>query len=288
MRKLAEYWKKPYVDSPKKWKNAFIPAFIVFFILLFLQPFGLSGLKSHKLLIILGFGLVTLVCSCIPVYLLPVLFKRAYKREYWNFGNYTVNLLLLLISISVGNFLYITALNNWVFNIKLLIYYVFYTFIIAIFPVVYMVMQSQKNRLAHHLQEAIQINEWIKNKKELPILSNVLLTLNGSTRESVSCAPEQFLFLEVEGNYIKVHYESEGKEVTRMLRTTIKQLEEEVVAHHGIVRCHRAFIVNLNRVNRVAGNSQGYRLCITGSLEEIPVSRRYAKAVHQQLEELNV
>ena len=288
MRKLAEYWKKPYVDSQKKWKNAFIPAFIVFFILLFLQPFGLSGLKSHKLLIILGFGLVTLVCSCIPVYLLPVLFKRAYKREYWNFGNYTANLLLLLISISVGNFLYITALNNWVFNIKLLIYYVFYTFIIAIFPVVYMAMQNQKNRLAHHLQEAIQINEWIKNKKELPILSNVLLILNGSTRESVSCAPEQFLFLEVEGNYIKVHYESEGKGVTRMLRTAIKLLEEEVGAHHGIVRCHRAFIVNLNRVNRVAGNSQGYRSCITGSLEEIPVSRRYAEAVHQQLEELNV
>nr|WP_320058338.1 LytTR family DNA-binding domain-containing protein [uncultured Bacteroides sp.] len=287
MRKLAEYWRNPYFDSQKKWKNVVIPSFIVFFILLLLQPFGLSEVKNHKLLIILGFGLVTLLCSCVSIYLLPLIFKKAYSREGWTLGNYIANLLLLICLISIGNFLYITGLNDWTFNVKLLIYFVFNTFVIAIFPVVYMTMQNQKDRLKHHLQEAIQINEWIKNRKESLVVSSALLTLNGNTRESVSFAPEQFLFLEVEGNYIKVHYESEGKEITGMLRTTIKQVEEELAAYHTIVRCHRAFMVSLNRVSRVVGNSQGYRLCINGSFEEIPVSRRYAKAIHQRLEELN-
>ena len=51
-----------------------------------------------------------------------------------------------------------------------------------------------------------------------------------------------------------------------------------------IVRCHRAFLVNLHQVVKVDGNSQGYRLRLEGCTEEVPVSRGYAKCVKALIE----
>ena len=51
-----------------------------------------------------------------------------------------------------------------------------------------------------------------------------------------------------------------------------------------IVRCHRAFLVNLHQVVKVDGNSQGYRLRLEGCAEEVSVSRGYAKSVKALIE----
>lgn len=51
-----------------------------------------------------------------------------------------------------------------------------------------------------------------------------------------------------------------------------------------IIRCHRAFLVNIRMVVKVDGNSQGYKLNLEGCEEEVPVSRAYAKEVKALIE----
>lgn len=51
-----------------------------------------------------------------------------------------------------------------------------------------------------------------------------------------------------------------------------------------IIRCHRAFLVNIRMVVKVDGNSQGYKLNLEGCEEDVPVSRAYAKEVKALIE----
>ena len=59
----------------------------------------------------------------------------------------------------------------------------------------------------------------------------------------------------------------------------MKQAEASAVSAPFIVRCHRAYLVNLRRVTKVDGNSQGCRLRLEGCADEVPVSRSYVKKV---------
>ncbi len=40
-----------------------------------------------------------------------------------------------------------------------------------------------------------------------------------------------------------------------------------------VIRCHKSYIVNLNKVNRISGNAKGYKLQIDELDFLIPVSR---------------
>ena len=69
-----------------------------------------------------------------------------------------------------------------------------------------------------------------------------------------------------------------------LLRMTMKQAEEVTGGSPLVAKCHRAFLVNLRKVVKVSGNSQGYRLLLEGYPEEIPVSRAYSKQVKELIE----
>ncbi|WP_291527921.1 LytTR family DNA-binding domain-containing protein [Bacteroides sp. UBA939] len=117
----------------------------------------------------------------------------------------------------------------------------------------------------------------------------VNLVFSGGTKEMLEIPANALLYVEAEGNYVRVIYRgesktSENKMQQMLLRATMKQAEEAVAACLFIVRCHRAFLVNVNAVVKVDGNSQGYRLRLEGCKSEVPVSRAYSKEVKMLIE----
>lgn len=110
------------------------------------------------------------------------------------------------------------------------------------------------------------------------------LHLEGNSRETVELkSPAELLFVESDGNYALVHYLYEGKEVHKALRCTLKQMEEQLQGVQGIMRCHRAYIVNIAHVEHVSGNGQGYRLTLKATKEQVSVSRQYTAAIYRSI-----
>ncbi len=99
------------------------------------------------------------------------------------------------------------------------------------------------------------------------------VTLKGTTSEMVTLEISQLLYIEAVGNYVKVYHLRDGQVRNDMLRATSKQMEEELNDYPMIVRCHRAFLVNLGQVERIIANSGSLQLCIKHCNESIPVSR---------------
>lgn len=99
------------------------------------------------------------------------------------------------------------------------------------------------------------------------------LTLAGSTSETVSVHIPDLLYIEAVGNYVKVYQLQDGQVRTDMLRATSKQVEEDLRAFPMIVRCHRAFLVNLQQVEQIVSRAGTMQLAIKHCQESLPVSR---------------
>ena len=160
-----------------------------------------------------------------------------------------------------------------------------------------------RNRyMAAELEETRQMNEQLK-KLQTSVLdsqktmesTNSLsessnnqasqITLEGTTNEHVSLEISNLLYIEAVGNYVKVCQLQDNEVQTHMLRATMKQMEDELQDYSMIVRCHRAFMVNLGQVEQISSNSRAMQLVMRHSHDAIPVSRSNVNKLKELLEQ---
>ena len=110
-----------------------------------------------------------------------------------------------------------------------------------------------------------------------------VLTLTGTTNESVKLRISHLLFIEAVGNYVKVSHLYDGQVHTDMLRATMKQMEETLLPYPMIVRCHRAFLVNLGQVEQIVSHSGSTQLIVKHCHESLPVSRSNMSTIKEAL-----
>ena len=124
--------------------------------------------------------------------------------------------------------------------------------------------------LAMELEDTRQLNEELKKMQEERVDE---LTLTGTTNESVTLQISHLLYIEAVGNYVKVSHLRNDQVHTDMLRATMKQMEEMLQGYPMIIRCHRAFLVNLGQVEQIISHSGSTQLLIKHCHESLPVSR---------------
>ena len=125
--------------------------------------------------------------------------------------------------------------------------------------------------LAAELEETRLLNEQLKKLQDSNRDSKI--TLEGNTNEHVTLEISDLLYIEAVGNYVKVCQQHDNEVHTKMLRATMKQMEDALQAYPMIVRCHRAFMVNLGHVEQISSNSRAMQLVMRHSNDAIPVSR---------------
>jgi hypothetical protein len=149
--------------------------------------------------------------------------------------------------------------------------------------------------LAMELEETRQLNEQLMRSQaaasEPPVGSpserhddgDASLVLTGTTNETVTLHIAHLLYIEAVGNYVKVCHLCGGEVRTDMLRATMKQTEDSLQAYPMVVRCHRAFLVNLVQVEQFVTRSGSMLLLIKHTGDTIPVSRSNMAHVKEAL-----
>lgn len=128
--------------------------------------------------------------------------------------------------------------------------------------------------LEAELEEMRQLNEQLsKVEQKEEVAESGDITLTGNTNESVTLQVANLLYIETVGNYVKVYHLCDGVAKNDLLRATSKQMEDELHGYPMIVRCHRAFLVNLCQVEQIVTKTGSMQLLIKHSHEYIPVSR---------------
>lgn len=279
---------RPYPLSENKSakiRAALFSGFFVFAFLFIFKPFQLHRFQNLLVLkITAGYGLVTLITVLANVFLLPPLLPRFFNESKWTVGREIGFLLWIIFIIGAGNALYSTFIFNDPFNWHYFLSFQAFTVLVALLPVSINVMVMQLVLTRKNLKEALKISDNMNHKTRLEPETATLITLRSDNlKESLTIPAKSLLYITAADNYIEVHFLEEGVAQKKLLRNTLRNAKEELRSHPLFYRCHRAWIVNLDRVHAVTGNSQGYRLLLNGTDTIIPVSRNLNAEISARL-----
>lgn len=129
---------------------------------------------------------------------------------------------------------------------------------------------------------------WSENKKKLESMGQVQEHQKGMVHFNdergllrLSLKTEHILYLEAADNYIYIHYLGNGKAERYLLRNNLKKLSEEL-ADSPLVRCHRSFMVNSEKVKLIRRGKDGLLLELDlPEMLTIPVSKTFVNEVMQ-------
>lgn len=90
------------------------------------------------------------------------------------------------------------------------------------------------------------------------------------------------LYAVSEDNYVKIFYEQDGTVRNSMIRTTAKNIEDDLEGY--ITRCHRSYLINIAKV-RFFNNDRDnlYVILDQEGINPIPVSRSYRDSIAKLL-----
>jgi len=132
---------------------------------------------------------------------------------------------------------------------------------------------------------------WQDKKEQIERLAEGQV-LQGNTRDMIPfyddksilkfyVKKESFLYLESEENYVSICYLNKDKVSKYLLRDTLKKMEENF-AGTDIIRCHRSYMVNFEKVKVIRKDKDGLKLELDNpSVIDIPVSKTYVDNVMQ-------
>ena len=256
--------------------------FVVLALAIF-KPFGLAVWQweayAHLLAVgVLGFG-VCLLTEAILTYIVgkprsaePGI-EYIIRRNLW-FQLINTPLVSLMICLYRDRVLSNRMESNhlsWSNFLETLAIIAFCSFAIGL----YWRFKFRSRYLAAELEETRLLNEQLSRSQTTSIPSQPpsAVTLTGNTSETVTLRIPDLLYIEAVGNYVKVFQLRDGQVQSDLLRATMKQMEEALHGYPSIVRCHRAFLVNLGQVEQIISHSGSTQLLIRHGHESLPVSR---------------
>lgn len=246
-------------------------AFVTLFLLVF-RPFGLSQLEEGIAMYSLCFGLVTF-CSILVIQLpLNVIPPRGYFEDRWTVGLEIMEIMGIVLVIAAGNFTLATYFGFFGPTVGAFFLFITFTLSIGIFPVTVAVMLRQVKLARERAKQSEIINKDITGESAGAGQGDIHFA-DDEGRPCISIPGGDVLFISAADNYVEVYYLEDQQVRKALIRNTLKNMEEVLASQPGFFRCHRSFLVNLQRIQKVQGNARGYLLYLHASAPSIPVSR---------------
>lgn len=280
LRILKQPYPFPHKSLGACLRNSLIEGAGVALFFIIFQPFGLNEWKyPHKLWVLIGFGVIVSICTAFNRLILPLLFPKFFNEEKWVVWKEIADIFILLALITCTNMIYCKFFFHYLpltplgFIVMFLI-----VALIGLIPISFGVMSNYIYQLKKYNQTIIiQPNEISEPQQK----AATLLRLTAENEKDVLELPTTDLFfIESSDNYSTVFYKKGNTLQKELLRSSLTRLEGQIQST-SIVRCHRSYIVNLDKVEKVTGNAQGYKLHLQSFELTVPVARKYSEIVEQ-------
>ena len=294
---MLKFLNQPYYLESDLLKNIrlnfWIGLFVAFFLIVF-QPFGTEiWTTQFKFFKLLGYGFVTFLMPTLLLIIRIQFVDTEKTEERWTIAKEIFWLMLTLVSIAIGNMIYATLLDLTTFSFSSFLSSLAVVMVIGVFPILASIQMKYQRYLALNSTEAQKLDHDIadfqqkilEKEQQLPAGSKdeVVLTLTSENEKDVLRVEEgQLLYLESADNYVNIVVLADQKVTKHLLRGTLRRFESQMRVDH-IVRCHRSYIVNLQQVEHIQGNAQGYRISLKRDNKIIPVSRNYGAIIQEKL-----
>ena len=250
----------------------FIPLFLYIY-----QPFGIADvLEEYKALYVAGIGLHIGSILAINYLIVPRIFRSFFDPERWSIWKEILYILSSFFLATCSNFLYNTTIGKDISPYRSFFEFLGITVAVGIFPVMIMVFLVERNLSSKNTIKADEYSKLLsKEKKE----QNEQMNIQSETTKSMNMnlSVQNFVFATSDNNYSTIFYEKDGRLEKELLRLSFKNLENQVSQFEQIIRCHKSYIVNRDRIVDIRGNARSLMLSVELFDDMIPVSRSFPK-----------
>lgn len=287
LERICEFLKRPYpyyFEGRAFWILVLLIGSMAIAFENIFQPFHVNP-NEHRM----PHFLITVVHTIVALSILiaaSLFLKWAQVRsESWTVGKDVLLLGAILLAIGVGQFLIRDVIydnpNNW--STRYLFEEIRNTLFIGMLFVLILVPLNQ-NRL------------YRQNSERASFLStNPLRSLPGATvsiqthlkQDDFKLDPSTFLFAKADRNYVEIHTVENGGVRKSLKRISLRSLEAQLNSTFHIVKTHRSYLVNLQFLESVSGNAQGYHLKMKYLNEPILVSRTLIPHFEKRLSQVS-
>lgn len=282
---LLNYLNQLYPYYYRNRKNLFIIllvfSFLSFFFSYLFQPFEVN-ISEHKI----NSNWILLIHAFIP---LPIVFiyfwfvnKSVKEETSWTIGKEVFHLSVALLLIGISGFLIrdiiYTNPNNWSF--KYFFEEIRNTFLVGTLLFAIILPLNLQRLLKKYQGSATRLN---LKKSDSTNNSDIILISSFINSESFNLKINSFLFAKIDGNYAEIYTKSENNFDRKLIRLSLKELEEQLKEFSFIFKTHRSYLVNTKQITSVNGNAQGYKLQLDNYPSQIPVSRSRIKEFNSLL-----
>ncbi len=244
------------------------------------QPFGLNDWQHpYKLWVLIGFGGIVSICTLFNRSILPLLFPKFFNEQKWVVWKEIADVLILLLLITCANMFYSKFFFHYIpLTLFGFIAMFFIVILVGLVPISFGVMSNYIYQLKKYNQTiVVQPNETVKQEEKT--ITHIKLTAENE-KDILELSSDNLFFIESSDNYSTVFYQKDNTLQKELLRSSLTRLEGQINLPN-IVRCHRSYIVNLNKVEKVTGNAQGYKLHLKSLDLTVPVARKYSEIVER-------
>ena len=270
-----------YENTKRQFFFCILIGLLVGGILLSLEPFNMQFFSTNqKIVIAFAFGCISFCISAFYMVLIPYLLPNLFSQNRWTVLKEIILVVILITTIAMVNLLF----DCWERNISFMniLKMMSITLTIGILPVSTIVSLKQKILQNTYKKEAESLRNLLKST---PILTNTVedikplsqqITLIGAnSKEVLEISVNQLLYIKAEDNYINIAYSEESKIIFLLFRNSLKNIEENLHDFKEISRCHRSYLINMQKIEKVIGDAQGIKIKLENVDEYIPVSRKY-------------
>ncbi|MBO6027207.1 MAG: LytTR family transcriptional regulator [Bacteroidales bacterium] len=248
-----------------------LPLFVLGLLLLFC-PFAF---KNHDITFNrYSFHIVMIFCIILGVMLisrliLPLINKRSPMTRIQYF------LACLFEIVFASGF---TGLYLWLFAKKSEAYFVFFGY-----SMVYLAVAMIIPYIILFLYNQVKEKDELLNDANQAVPSEKIRFLDERGNVKLIVSQTSVLYIQSDENYLRIYYLDDGKINTYLLRSSMKRVEE-LCTKNGLIRCHRSYFVNKNRVQVLQKDKEfTYAILDVENTAHIPVSKNYYDQISAML-----
>ena len=291
MNRILKILQEPfpfYLNSDRKntWLALGLAVFTVVLLTVFLPN---TWFWFRKWLLI---GAVIAVVLYSHIIWFPKLFPTVFDPERWTVGKYIAFTLwqLFVMGIIASLLIHVAGFHPTLSLWQNVYFYFLNQTNYGSVTVIVATFVQRDVMLRTSLRNALRANLELEKIRQLRSTLTVAdrsetVTIQSDTSESINVNPRDLLYIEAGDNYSTLYWKNGPVLEKKMLRVNLKSIESQLKDDY-IIRCHRSYIVNINAIIHVVGNTNGYKLTVRDTDFEVPVSRGKGREVIEQLEQV--
>ncbi len=262
------------VDNIQQLKLISMISLGMFLFLLFFHPFDYTVVEfNDQLIFVLGCAVITFLILLVFRIILPVSFTMRIRLESLKISNEVGLILLIWLFVSTANVFYM----KYVGNLEMSLFTGLRVVLFSAFPSVVLkladVNTSLRVQLKHSVQKSLRLGHDLSVAEHVEQSPEVFLS--ESQNDKLEVLPEYIMLVKSADNYVEIIYRDDDEVKQKLMRNTMKNIQQQLKKYPEFVRCHRTCIVNTDYILNLTNSYKGHRLTLLHLDEELPVSRQY-------------